>query len=342
MKKVLLLTTLTAGLSLALITGANAQTFGGSATGAQVTVPATGTTIRAATGSLATSGGTADASLLTASIPGSVTGGAVSLSAGVMHSAISGLTATHSESSAENLNLTVSGNQISADFLMARSFASCGPAVSGDVQVSNLVINGQAITVTGAANQTITLPNGSVVINQQSASVSPPSATATITAIYVHTQDPITGQALADVSVAMVSAEITCQGGAPSTATSTTGGGWLPPAGAYNDKATFGTALNTNGTTISGHLEYNDHAVGLTVHSITIDTVTTGSCVTTATGQADTNLYGPQTFTVTLSDNGEPGTADSFSITVGNPPVYQRGPELLGGGNIQVHDRTCP
>ncbi len=80
MKKLLLLTTLTAGLSLALISSAGAQTFGGHATGAQVTVPATGTTLRAATGSLSSSGGTVDASLLIGSIPSSLTGGAVSLS----------------------------------------------------------------------------------------------------------------------------------------------------------------------------------------------------------------------------------------------------------------------
>jgi hypothetical protein len=341
MNKALLLTTLTAGLSLALITSANAQTFGGSATGAQVTVPTTGTTVRAATGSLSTSGGTADASLMVADIPSAITGGAASLSAGQMHSAISGITATHSESSSANLNLSVSGNQITADFLMARSFASCPAAVSGDVQVSNLVINGQSITVTGAANQTIALPNGTVVINKQSSSVSPPTATATISAIYVHTQDTITGQALADVWVANVSAEITCQGGAPSAATSTTGGGWLPPTD--GTRATFGVALNTNtnGSTLSGHLEYKDHALGLTVHSITIETIVPGSCVTTASGQADTNLYGTQHFDISLTDGGEgQPSPDAFSITL--PTVgYSRGGSLAGG-NIQVHDRTCP
>ena len=336
MKKLVLLTTLAAGLNLALITAATAQTFGGTATGAQVTVPATGTTVRAATGSLDASGGTADASLLVANIPSTVTGGAVALSAGTMHSAISGITETHSESSSADLNLTVSGNQITADFLMVRDVASCGPAVSGEVQVSNLVINGQSITVTGAANQTIALPNGSVVINQQSSSISPPSATATITAIYVHTQDAITGQALADVWVATVSAEITCQGGGPSTATSTTGGGWLPPS---DGKATFGVALNTNGSALSGHLEYNDHADGLTVHSVTIASVV-DNCATTATGQADTNLFGPQNFEITLTDGGEPGRADSFTIHL-TPSQYSRSGNLAGG-NIQVHGRTCP
>src|SRR3989442_15425078 len=98
MKKLLLLTTVTAVMNLALISSAVAQTFGGYATGAQVTVPATGTTIRAATGSLPPSGGTVDASLLVGDIPSSLTGGAVSLSAGGVHSPATGLTAANSDS----------------------------------------------------------------------------------------------------------------------------------------------------------------------------------------------------------------------------------------------------
>jgi len=166
-KKLLLLMTLTAGLSLALISSAGAATYGGSATGAEVTVPATGTTIRAATGSLSISGGGAEAALLVGDIPGSATAGVVSLSAGVMHSAIVGLDATQAETSMADVSLTVSGNQITADFLMARSAASCGPAVTGSSQLTNLVINGQTITVTGAPNQTVALPNGTAIINEQ-------------------------------------------------------------------------------------------------------------------------------------------------------------------------------
>ena len=147
-------------LCLTVSAPAAAATYGGSATGAQVTVPATGTTIRAATGSIGISGGTAEASLLVGDVPGSATGGVVALSAGVMHSAIVGLDATRAESSTGDITLTVSNNTITADFLMARSTASCGPAVAGSSQLTNLVINGQAITVTGAPNQTVALPTG--------------------------------------------------------------------------------------------------------------------------------------------------------------------------------------
>src|SRR5947207_2385243 len=58
---------------------AQALSFGGQATGAQVFVPATGLTIKAASGQLPPSGGEVDASLLSGDIPGSTTGGVVAL-----------------------------------------------------------------------------------------------------------------------------------------------------------------------------------------------------------------------------------------------------------------------
>src|SRR2546427_10766257 len=81
MKKLVLLTTVTAGLNLALMSSVNGATYGGDAPGAVGTVTATGTTIRAATNSLSLSGGEADAALSLGDIPGSATGGAGSLAA---------------------------------------------------------------------------------------------------------------------------------------------------------------------------------------------------------------------------------------------------------------------
>jgi len=315
---------------------AEAQSFGGQATAAQVTVPATGTTVRAATGSLSPSGGTVDASLLIGSIPSSLTGGAVSFSAGVLHSAAEGLTATDAESSEEDVSLTISGNQITVDFLLARSSASCGPAVAGDSQVVNLVINGQPIIVTGAPSQTITLANGTVIINEQSSSVAGTTATVTITALHVTTTDPLTGQQLADVLLSTVNAQIDCLGGGPNTATSTTGGGWIVVG---SGKATFGFAANVPNGTQSGHLEYNDHVSPLTVHSTQIATVTTSGCTTTMTGLADVSPGPtPQNFEIDVTDGGEPGTQDFFRITVGGYMVSG----FLSGGNIQVHNHVCP
>jgi hypothetical protein len=97
--------------------------------------------------------------------------------------------------------LAVSGNQISSDFLMARSTASCGPAVGGGSHLQNLVINGQSLTVTGAANQTVTLPNGSAIINEQVQTIGATSGELTVRALHVLTHDTVTRQPVADVSL---------------------------------------------------------------------------------------------------------------------------------------------
>src|SRR2546426_1527433 len=121
MKNLVLLTTVTAGLNLALMSSANGATYGGDATGAVVTVTATGTTIRAATGTLSISGGEADSALSVGDIPGSATGGAVALAASALSSVVIGTGAdTRAHAAMGAVGLTVSGNQISSDFLMAR------------------------------------------------------------------------------------------------------------------------------------------------------------------------------------------------------------------------------
>jgi len=341
MKKLLLLTTVTAVMNLALISSAGAQTFGGYATGAQVTVTATGTTVRAASGSLPPSGGGVDSSLLVGDIPGSATGGVVSLSAGVLHSAASGITVTHAEASMADITLTVSGNQITADFLMARSSAACAPAVTGGSEITNLVINGQPIVVTGAPNQTVTLPNGTAVINQQFPNVGATSATMNVNALRVTTNDPITGAPVADVLLATVDAEIQCVGGGPSTATNVTGGGWIHVS---TGKANFGFSAKLQDGITSGHLEYNDHVTPVTLHGTSIDTVNTTGCSSVITGTATASglFSGPVSFRLEVTDKGEPGTNnDTFTISVDEFFYSETGP-TISGGNIQVHERTCP
>src|SRR2546423_11702042 len=218
-------------LTFALTVPAHATTYGGDATGAEITVPATGTTIRAATGSLSISGGMADAALLVGDVPSSATAGAVSLTASALHSAVVGVgTATNAEASMGAVGLTVSGNQISSDFLMARSKASCdpNPAVAGSSELTNLKINGQTITVTGAPNQTVALSNGTVIINAQTSTVGGTAGELTVTALRVMTHDTITGQPIADVLLTTVDAKVDC--GSGSTIENwVTGGGWIDP-----------------------------------------------------------------------------------------------------------------
>src|SRR3989442_6903071 len=67
------------------------SSFGGQATAVQVFVPATGLTIKAASGQLPPTRGEGDASLLSGDIPGSATGGGVSRAARALHTVVGGL-----------------------------------------------------------------------------------------------------------------------------------------------------------------------------------------------------------------------------------------------------------
>ena len=335
MKKLVLLATVTAGLNLALMSSANGATYGGDATGAVVTVTATGTTIRAATNSLSISGGEADAALSVGDIPGSATGGVVSLAASALSSVVIGTGAdTRAHAAMGAVGLTVSGNQISSDFLMARSTASCGPTVGGSSELVNLVINGQPITVTGAANQTVTLSNGSVVINEQVPTVGGTSGELIVNALHVLTHDTITGQPIADVALGNADAKIDCAAGWSPGENWVSGAGWIPGAGG-SGKATFGFVAGPGGQPNRGHLTLKDHSTGETVHGTVIFNFT--ECLS---GQShfegnDQNGFG---FQVDTADNADPGAGrDTFTIS----GAYSNPGPLLGGGNIQDHGFLC-
>jgi len=71
-----------------------------------------------------------------------------------------------SEASLAALALNVAGTSIGADFVMSRATAAAGSAV-GASNIDGLSINGAPIPVTGDPNQTIGIPGGLVVLNEQ-------------------------------------------------------------------------------------------------------------------------------------------------------------------------------
>jgi hypothetical protein len=75
-----------------------------------------------------------------------------------------------SVSSLGDLNLSVGGVSITADSVMAKASQLLGAPSSGSSSVDNLAINGVPIVVTGNPNQTIPIPGGQVVINEQTTS----------------------------------------------------------------------------------------------------------------------------------------------------------------------------
>ena len=339
MKNLVLLTTVTAGLNLALMSSANGATYGGDATGAVVTVTATGTTIRAATGTLSISGGEADSALSVGDIPGSATGGAVALAASALSSVVIGTGAdTRAHAAMGAVGLTVSGNQISSDFLMARSTASCGPTVGGSSELVNLVINGQPITVTGAPNQTVTLPNGSAIINEQVPTVGTTSGELIVNALHVLTHDTITGQPIADVALGTADAKIDCVDGSSPGENWVSGGGWIPGQGGIG-RATFGFVAGPGGGgSTRGHLTLKDQNTGATIHGTVINNFTECLSGQSRFDGTDTNN---NAFQAEAGDN-QPPTADTFMISgVDQNGAAYNNFNTLGGGNIQDHGFLC-
>ena len=120
------------------------------------------TTVLAGTGTLV--GGTSDAlqaSELAGDIPSLLRGEA-------LHAVTIGWPdQVASEASLAALDLNVAGINIGADFVMARALAVFGDAGVGTSNIDNLSINGVPVLVTGDPNQTIEVPGGIMVINEQ-------------------------------------------------------------------------------------------------------------------------------------------------------------------------------
>jgi hypothetical protein len=122
------------------------------------------TTVLGGTGPLAGTPGALDASALTGQIPGVVSGG-------VLHATTIGyLGQVDSEASIADLTVDVPGITLEADFVIAHATAVLGAAGTGSAAINNLLINGVLVAVTGTPNQTVALPVGRVVINEQTSS----------------------------------------------------------------------------------------------------------------------------------------------------------------------------
>ena len=142
-----------------------AQTVSGYARAVQATIAADGSTVLTDTGTLSGPADAREASQLTASIPSLLNGEA-------LHATTIGWAdQVASEASIAGLSITVGGNSITADFVLARVISAQGAAGHRTSTVDGLTVNGVPVDVSGRANQTITIPGGSIVINEQSASV---------------------------------------------------------------------------------------------------------------------------------------------------------------------------
>ncbi len=170
----------------------SASSVSGSASALSATVLGL-TTALGSTGTLSGVNDSRDASMVVGSLPVGVAGETLSAST------ISWADQVASEASLANVNMTVAGIGITAEFVMAQASQALGAAGSGSSTISNLAINGVPINVTGAPNQVVAIPGGVVTINQQSLSS---TGAAVVNAVHV------TVAGVADVVIASATAGI--------------------------------------------------------------------------------------------------------------------------------------
>ena len=307
-------------------TTVSASTYSGEAAAVRANVLGIKTSV-SDTGSVAASGGERQSSALTFSIPNLITGE-------VAHATVFAKgNVSASEASMAHVRLNVGGNVIASSLLAAHALAKCTPTgvrVSADPNIIGLTVNGASIQISGKPNQTISLPNGKIIINEQAKASTQTSGHISVSALHVI----ISGSA--DVVLSEANAGISCPSGPESCGDDdfTTGGGFITnPSGA---KANFGVAggFQQNGS-LFGHLEYIDHgANGPKVHGTSVTGYTRVNATTREIfGTARVNGQAGFTYQVTVIDNDPPGH-DSFSIHLSNG--YSAGGNL-GGGHIEIH-----
>ncbi len=152
------------------------------------------TTALADTGTLTSANDALDASMLAGGIPSALS--AETLSA----STISWADQVDSEASLGNLSMTVAGVGITADFVMAEASQVLGAAGSGSSTLTNLVINGTPIAVTGAPNQAVWIPGGQVILNEQTISSTGAAAVNALHVVVTGVADVVVASATAGVS----------------------------------------------------------------------------------------------------------------------------------------------
>jgi len=94
----------------------------------------------------------------------------------------------HSQASAGDLSATLGSHHVTALWIESEATATAGflnVPTSGKITVDGLMVDGQAVAITGAPNQTITFPDGFLVINEQSGSSSRHFGTLTVNALHL-------------------------------------------------------------------------------------------------------------------------------------------------------------
>ena len=120
----------------------------------------------------------------------------------------------------------------------------------------------------------------------------------------------------------------------PNTPGKVSGGGWFRTDGVQRH---FGVHAEyvAGASQPAGDVWFDDKA-GTKVSADAARTFRIEGSTATFTGPASVNGQSGYTYEVRVTDNGEPGSADTFSITVTKPGYSYTSGGTLGGGNTQV------
>jgi len=249
-----------------------------------------------------------------------------------------------SSATVEGLNLL--NGLVTARVVVAMSSSTArGSTATSDAEGSSLIgfsINGSSPTdVTPSPNTRISLPGVTVILNEQIASGDGVHTSAlTVNMIHVVLNDPLTGTITGDIVVSSAHSDVNFVPAPKAGNAFMTGGGKL---GTGRDIATFGFNAGSRGSSgLHGQLQYTDHAQGLNVHSLSVDSfdLISSTCVTFS-GSARVNNVDGYSFKVNSAcDNGEPGVGhDTFDISVldSSGAVVNSRSGTLTGGNLQLH-----
>ena len=281
------------------------------------------------TGELPATGGLQDAQLLSLNNPAPLL-----ISVGILTAATGGagdLASSFASVLSAHINLD-SLLDIRAGVLQSSANAQCvngTPTYSGGANIASLSINALggliSIPIAAPANTKIVIPDLAVIwINHQFYD----NGRFVVNALEVHLGGALAGVATADVVVSHAEAGITCGSTTPPCAVLdfVTGGGQV-------DGGSFGLVGGQKPNGLQGHLNF----VGTSSH-ISGDTVTSYGGTGNSRTLTYTNSNGDQ-INVGVTDNGEPGTSDVFTLSSGG---FSAGGTLIHG-NIQLHHPNgCP
>ena len=270
---------------------------------------------------------------------------AASTTLGVVTTGSIGPNTASAQSSATVEQVNLLKGAVAAQLLVAMSNSTAdGSTAKSTAEGSTLIglsINGSTpVDVTPSPNTTIPIPGGAVILNEQILEGDGVHTSAlTVNMIHVVINDPLTGTITGDIIVASAHSDVNFVPAPKAGNAFMTGGGKL---GTGRDIATFGFNAGSRGAGgLHGQLQYIDHATGLKVHSLSIDSfglITEAPCATFS-GSARVNDADGYSFTVNRAcDNGEPGAGhDTFDISVSRPGVSYSRSGTLTGGNLQLH-----